>query len=112
MMLNFKKNIMEKDLKDLNQNLNSLRQFLNYLLRTETFSSTDKIIYIFLVEKPELYKRALQAVFPDKLAKPSVEALLRLMKFIDDNIKEFEETNIYNQDRNLNYNIVFQELFL
>lgn len=75
---------------------------------------TDNVIWVLLVENPDMYTRALKYVFPFDSASPGAEAEQRLAWFIRDNIDEFNKLakGPHIDDKRINFCKLFSELFL
>jgi hypothetical protein len=57
-------------------------QFLTWMLEKENTPETDRLVFILTVLQPDLYKKAMQAIFPYRNSSPGVELSGRLRSFL------------------------------
>lgn len=69
----------------------NVKKFLKYYISKTEVSSTDRIIYILLVEQPAMCKRALKATYPHTTDTPGSDAIERLRDFIRLNREELNK---------------------
>ena len=92
--------------------LTNIKAFLHYLLSKDETDSTDRIVYVFIVEKPELLEKALKYVYADKKDQPGADTVERLRQFITENKLAFNGSNIEVDLESVSIDKVFTALFL
>ena len=91
--------------------LENVKKFLKYYVSKTEVSSTDRIIYVLLVEQPALYKKALKATYPHTTDTPGKDAIERLRDFIRLNGEELHKNDLGIDVEQIDYNTVFMTLF-
>lgn len=97
----------------MNENTTNIKEFLTYQLSKPETSHTDRLVFLLLVLKPELFKDALQWVFPEKNASVTNESPLALHRFAKANAADlsFPGTGPIDPDK-VNYTAAVNALFL
>lgn len=66
----------------MDANIHHIKEFLTYQMSNPATSDTDRLVFILLVLKPQLFKEAAQWVFPEKNATVTNESPLALQRFV------------------------------
>ncbi len=96
----------------MNEQMQKINDFLKYKVTNQNANDTDKVAWMFTVEKPELLSQALKAVFPSPTDQPGDEAIERLREFIKENLHIFHESDIYPDTQAVDYTTIFVAFFL
>ncbi|RCW36769.1 hypothetical protein DFO77_10760 [Marinilabilia salmonicolor] len=96
----------------MNEQMQKITDFLKYKVTNQNASDTDKVAWMFTVEKPELLNKAIKAVFPDPTDQPGNEAVERLREFIKEHLLVFHEADIQLDTEAVDYTTIFVAFFL
>jgi len=62
-------------------NVHDIKEFLNYQMTQPSASHTDRLVFLLLIQKPALFKKAAQWVFPEKNATVTNDSPRALWRF-------------------------------
>ena len=96
----------------MNEQMQKINDFLKYKVTNQNANDSDKVAWMFTVEKPELLKEALGTVYPSPTDQPEYMALENLRDFFKDNIKVFHEAGLSLDPDAVDYNTIFTAFFL
>lgn len=96
----------------MNEQMQKINDFLRYKVTNQNANDTDKVAWMFIVEKPELLNAAKKAVFDTPTTTLNNDSPNILKAFLTENIEEFEDCELDVNPENVDYNAIILAFFL